>query len=333
MLVKRLRSQLNVDATVILLKKPFSSQFEIVADEGVEIQELKKLTVNYGHGLAGNIAIQRKILVIDDLQKAGSRYDFNENITKQGFNSFIGVPLISKGNLKGVIDIFNRQPISIDNSWMEYLEILGEQAAIAIENAQSFEEIQASNQELIAAYNATITGWSKALDLRDKETEGHSQRVTKLTLHLAEAVGIPQEQMVQIRRGALLHDIGKIGVPDAILHKPGQLNEEEWKIMRTHPQVAYDFLSEIDYLRGAINIPYCHHEKWDGSGYPRGLKGEEIPIEARIFSIADAWDALTNDRPYRSAWSKEKTIEYLKSQAGIAYDPQIMQIFLEKILQ
>lgn len=333
LLVKRLRSQLNVDATAILLKKPFSSQFEIVADEGVETQELKKLTVNFGHGLAGNIAVQRKILVIDDLREAGSRYDFNENITKQGFNSFIGVPLVSKGNLKGVIDIFNRQPIPIDNSWMEYLEILGEQAAIAIENAQSFEEIRASNQELIAAYNATITGWSKALDLRDKETEGHSQRVTKLTLHLAEAVGIPQEQMVQIRRGALLHDIGKIGVPDSILHKPGKLNEEEWKIMRTHPQVAYDFLSEIDYLRGAINIPYCHHEKWDGSGYPRGLKGEEIPIEARIFSVADAWDALTNDRPYRPAWNKEKAIEYLKSQAGITYDPQIMQIFLEKIIQ
>jgi PAS domain S-box-containing protein len=333
LLVKRLRSQLNVDATAILLKKPFSSQFEIVADDGIEAQIMENFTVNYGHGLAGNVAVERKILVIDDLRKTDTRYDLNENLIKEGFISFIGVPLISKGNIKGVIDIFNRQPIHIDSSWMEYLEILGEQAAIAIENAQSFEEIQASNQELIAAYNATIAGWSRALDLRDKETEGHSQRVTKLTLQLAEAVGLPQEQMIQIRRGTLLHDIGKIGVPDSILHKPGPLNEEEWKVMRSHPQVAYDLLSDIDYLRGAISIPYCHHEKWDGSGYPRGLKGEEIPIEARIFSVADAWDALTNDRPYRSAWSKEKVIEYLQNQAGIAYDPQIVKIFLKQIIQ
>jgi putative nucleotidyltransferase with HDIG domain len=182
---------------------------------------------------------------------------------------------------------------------------------------------------LILAYDTTLEGWSAALDLRDKETEGHTQRVTKITVKLAESMGFNQEELVQVRRGALLHDIGKMGVPDRILHKPGKLDEEEWKIMRMHPVHAYQMLKEIAYLHEALDIPYCHHEKWDGAGYPRGLKGEEIPLEARIFAVVDIYDALTSDRPYRQSWTREETLSYIRGLSGNHLDPQVVGAFLK----
>lgn len=188
--------------------------------------------------------------------------------------------------------------------------------------------LERAHTELMTAYDATIAGWSHALDLRDKETEGHSQRVTQLTLKLSEAFGMTPEELIHIRRGALLHDIGKLGVPDSILHKPGKLDEAEWEIMRKHPRHAYDMLFPIDYLHPALDIPYCHHEKWDGTGYPRGLKGEEIPMSARIFAIADVWDALTTDRPYRPALSEEYATNYVQEQSGRHFDPQVVELFL-----
>jgi len=191
--------------------------------------------------------------------------------------------------------------------------------------------LEHANAELRTAYDATITGWSLAMDLRDKETEGHSQRVTDLTLKLAEAAGIAPEELVHIRRGALLHDMGKLGIPDAILNKPAKLNDEEWELMHRHPQMAYDMLYPIEYLHPALDIPYCHHEKWDGSGYPRKLKGEEIPLAARIFAIVDVWDALTSDRPYRSAVKKDEVLKYLQDQSGKHFDPQVVELFFNTI--
>ena len=188
--------------------------------------------------------------------------------------------------------------------------------------------MQRANDELSQAYDSTIEGWSHALDLRDKETEGHTQRVTKMTLELARAMGLNDNELVHFRRGAVLHDIGKMGVPDGILLKPGVLTEDEWKIMRQHPQLAYEMLAPIMYLKLALDIPYCHHEKWDGTGYPRGLKGEQIPLAARIFAIADVYDALTSDRPYRVAWSMEKTLGHIRSLAGSHFDPQVVEVFL-----
>lgn len=181
------------------------------------------------------------------------------------------------------------------------------------------------------AYDATIEGWSRALDLRDKETEGHTQRVAAMTIDLARALRISNAELVHIRRGALLHDIGKMGVPDAILHKPGPLTDEEWVIMRKHPQLAYDMLSPIEFLRPALHIPGSHHEKWDGTGYPRGLSGEQIPLAARIFAIVDVWDALNSDRPYRDAWPQDKTLEHIRSETGTHFDPHIVDVFLKEI--
>jgi len=192
-------------------------------------------------------------------------------------------------------------------------------------------KLQEAHTQLLSAYEATIEGWSHAMDLRDKETEGHSRRVAELTVHMARAIGMTEDEITHVRRGALLHDMGKLGVPDSILHKPDKLTTEEWVIMREHPQFAYDMLYGIDYLRQALDIPYCHHEKWDGTGYPRGLKGEVIPLAARLFAIVDVWDALRSDRPYRKAWPREKTLEHIKSLSGTHFDPKVIEYFLDVI--
>jgi putative nucleotidyltransferase with HDIG domain len=207
------------------------------------------------------------------------------------------------------------------------------QAAIAIDNASLFEGLQKSNLDLALAYDATIEGWSRALDLRDRETEGHTIRVTDMTLRLARTMGVGEDELVQIRRGALLHDIGKMGIPDNILLKPGPLTDEEWTVMRRHPEYAYDLLSLVTYLRPALLIPYCHHEKWDGSGYPRGLREEAIPLAARIFAVVDVWDALRSERAYRQPWPEEKVREYLRSQNGKHFDPQVLNLFLNILEQ
>lgn len=191
--------------------------------------------------------------------------------------------------------------------------------------------LQRANRELAQAYDETLKGWSLALELRDYETQGHSKRVTEMTLRLARAIGISNSELIHIRRGALLHDIGKMGIPDSILHKPGPLTDGEWEIMRHHPVYAYELLAPITYLRPALDIPYSHHEKWNGSGYPRGLKGEQIPLAARIFAVVDVWDALRSIRPYRNAWSEEKVRTYIHEQAGIHFEPQIVPIFLTLI--
>lgn len=191
--------------------------------------------------------------------------------------------------------------------------------------------LEIAHLELKAAYEATIEGWSRAMDLRDRETEGHTLRVTELTLKLAALAGIEQNEIVHIRRGALLHDMGKLGIPDSILLKPDKLNKDEWDLMRQHPQLAYDMLYPIEYLHPALDIPYCHHEKWDGSGYPRGLNGEQIPLSARIFAVVDVWDALTSDRPYRAALQRAEVLEYIKEQSGKHFDPQIVELFLRAV--
>ena len=192
-------------------------------------------------------------------------------------------------------------------------------------------ERRQAEDNLLKAYDVTIEGWAHALDLKDKETEDHSQRVTKLTLRIAREMGVKDVDLAHVRRGALLHDIGKMGIPDAILLKPGKLSDEEWELMKKHPVDAFEMLAPIDYLRPALDIPYCHHEKWDGSGYPRGLKGKEIPLPARIFAVVDVYDALTSDRPYRKAWSENEALEHIKNESGKHFDPDVVEMFLKEI--
>lgn len=194
--------------------------------------------------------------------------------------------------------------------------------------AEGREREQRAALELALAYDATLEGWARALELRDSETEGHSRRVAALTDQLALALGVPDEARVHMHRGALLHDIGKMAVPDGILLKPGSLNEREWDILRQHPTHAVDLLSPIEYLRPALDIPKFHHERWDGSGYPYGLAGEDIPLAARIFAVADVWDALAHARPYRRAWSETEVMRHLESLAGSHLDPRVVDVFL-----
>jgi HD-GYP domain-containing protein (c-di-GMP phosphodiesterase class II) len=240
------------------------------------------------------------------------------------------VPLISKGEVKGVMTVFHRKAFNPDPAWSNFLETLAGQAAIAIDSTQLFDNLQRANMELAVAYEATLEGWSQAMDLRDKETEGHTQRVTVMAVQLGKAMQLSEEEIVHMRRGALLHDIGKLGVPDTILFKFDKLNDEEWLIMKKHPQFAYDMLHSVAYLKQALDIPYCHHEKWDGTGYPQGLKGEQIPLAARIFAVVDVWDALMSDRPYRKAWSEEKAREHIQAGAGTHFDPQVVKKFFSE---
>jgi len=248
-------------------------------------------------------------------------------MTQAGYQSLISFPLIAKNEIKGVLQVLRKSPIPLAPDWMGYLEALAGQAAIAISDAHLIRDLTRSNLDLQAAYDKTIEGWSRALDLRDKETEDHTQRVTRLSVALAKECGITGEELINIKRGALLHDIGKVGVPDHILHKPGKLTEEEWLVIQQHPLNAYKLLAPIEYLHNALDIPYCHHEKWDGSGYPRGLRENEIPLAARIFAVTDVWDALTSDRPYRKALPHTETIEYIKKESGSHFDPEIVELF------
>jgi putative nucleotidyltransferase with HDIG domain len=250
------------------------------------------------------------------------------HLLTENLDDYYAVPLIAKGKVKGVLELFIYGPFNPDPAWTNYLNMLATQAAIAIDSIELYEDLQKSNMELTLSYDNTLKGWAKALELRDEETEGHSQRVTELTLALARKMGINQEKMPQIRRGALLHDIGKMGIPDSLLLKEGSLTEEEWEEMKKHPVLAYDLLSPIPILKESLDIPYCHHEKWDGTGYPRGLEGEGIPLAARIFAVADVWDALRSDRPYRKAWSDEKALEHIKEESGKHFDPRAVESFL-----
>jgi HD-GYP domain-containing protein (c-di-GMP phosphodiesterase class II) len=199
----------------------------------------------------------------------------------------------------------------------------------AVERANLIDRVQRAHAELLESYDRTLEGWSRALELRDSETQGHSRRVSEITVRVARHMGIEGEELANIWRGALLHDIGKLGIPDAILSKTGPLTEKEWEVMRLHPVLAYDLLSSIPYLVGALHIPYCHHERWNGSGYPRGLRGEEIPLAARIFAVVDVWDAMRVDRPYGPALAIEKVVAYIKTEAGKAFDPAVVDAFFE----
>lgn len=331
LLLSQTISQLEVAAADVLLLDE-SHTLRYAAGRGFLSKEVHSAFVRLGESYAGRAALEQRIVKRSDLSESQVPPKFSQLLADEGFQAYFAVPLTAKGNVLGVLEIYRHDPFDPDPEWLEFLESLANQAAIAIHNAELYDNLQSTKTELEVAYGSTLEGWVHALDLRDDETQGHTQRVTELTLKLAKTLGLPDDKLVHINRGALLHDIGKMAIPDKILRKPGPLSDKEWETMRKHPIYAYELLSPIAYLKPAITIPYCHHEKWDGSGYPRRLKGEEIPIEARVFAVVDVWDALCSDRPYRKAWTKEKARQYLEDQAGKHFDPQIVRVFLDNIL-
>ena len=321
--------ELNVDAAEILLLDTSLNVLEYGADRGFNSPDVKKTQLRLGDSYAGRVALTRKLIHISDLRVETVSRLLSKIITEDHFVSYFGVPLINKGQVKGVLEVFHRSLLEPDPEWYDFLNALAGQAAIALENASLFENLQRSNEDLLQAYDATIEGWSHALDLRDKETEIHTQRALEMTIKLARMLGVSEADLVQVRWGVLLHDIGKMGVPDGILLKPGPLTEDEWVVMKKHPSLAYEMLSPIRYLRSALDIPHYHHEKWDGTGYPFGLKGNQIPLLARIFALADVWDALNSDRPYRVAWPEEKVREHILAASGTHFDPQVVDAFIQ----
>jgi PAS domain S-box-containing protein len=325
-LMEQIKNLLGAGAVSVLLANPQTMALEFSTGQGFRGDAARARALG-PESLPGKVAMERKPVVIADLDKQGMVCQI---ASQEDFHFYMAVPLISKGQVKGVLEVFKRTPFQPDPEWLKYLESLAGQAAIAIDNAGLFEDLQKSHDQLVLAYESTIEGWSRALDYRDKETEGHSRRVTRITVDIARAMGISESQLTHIRRGALLHDIGKLGVPDKVLFKAGKLDEEEWKLMKRHPEIAYELLSPISYLWEAIDIPYCHHEKMDGTGYPRGLKGEQIPLAARIFAVVDVWDALNSDRPYRPAWPREKILEHMRSLSGTHFDPRVLELFLSR---
>ncbi len=328
LLIAQLIELLGVSAAVVLRSNPRTGQLEYAAGKGFLNMDPSVISLAVGESYAGQAALRRERVMLNAPPPEladGFKY---ADLQHEHFVTYCALPLIAKQEVKGVLEVFNRTYLEYDREWMDFLETLAAQAAIAIYNADLLENLQRSNAELREAYNSTIHGLSRALELRDKETEGHSQRVSELAVALAREAGLEDEQLEFVRIGALLHDIGKLGVPDHILHKEGALDEEEWVVMRQHPENARRMLSTIDYLRPALAIPQYHHERWDGSGYPYGLKGEEIPLAARVFAVVDVWDALSFDRPYRRAWEAARVREYLIQESGRQFDPRLVDLFI-----
>jgi PAS domain S-box-containing protein/putative nucleotidyltransferase with HDIG domain len=322
-------TQLGIDAADILILNPGMQFLKYGAEHGFRKKVLQDAQIRLGESYAGRVVSGRQLIQISNLRTEPQNSFLVNLLNGEDFACYFGVPLITKGQVIGVLEIYHRAELRPDSEWFDFLNTLAAQTALALEIPTLFESLQHSNAELTLAYDETIEGWSRALDLRDRETEGHTQRVTELTVKLSRLFGLSEMEQAQVRWGALLHDIGKMAIPDEILHKPGPLTDEEWVVMKKHPSLAYEMLASIHYLRQALDIPYCHHEKWDGSGYPRGLIGNQIPLEARIFAVADVWDALRSNRPYRAAWAEEKVLEHVYASSGTSFDPRVVDVFMQ----
>lgn len=328
-LTVQMTTQLGVDAVVVYLRNPHTKLLRAVAHNGFHSHVMESFQLWEGEGQAGRVAIERRSRHLYDPEGIGSYFFPADLFGAEGFVAYDAVPLVVKGEVKGVIEAFHRPPYNATGEWLQLLEALALETAIAIDNAEMLEKLQRSNQDLKLAYDTTIEGWARSLEQFGIEWGKHSRRVVDLTTKLAQWMGISGTALTNIRYGALLHDIGKIGVPRNILEKPDKLTAEEWEIVKQHPRYAFEILHDIPFLRPALDIPYRHHERWNGSGYPDGLKGEEIPLAARIFAVVDIFDALTSHRPYSSIWSEEDALEYLSDTAGREVDPKVARAFLD----
>ena len=330
-LVDQLVKELGVDAVDILYFHPTLKTLKFITQTGFRQNILQHTDLELGEGYAGTAAQSRSTIHIPDLPEEDMELTRSLEFAAEQFISYFGVPLLTKGKLVGVLEVFQRSPLNPDQEWLELLEMVAGLAAIAIDLQNLHNDLERSQTEITKAFDAIIEGWAQALELRGIEPEGHWIRVEDLTLRLARKLELNEDTLPDIRRGALLHDIGKMGIPDQVLHKGTSLTKEERKMIGRHPIDAYELLKSVDTLHSALDIPLYHHEQWDGEGYPYGLSGEKIPLPARIFAIVDVWDALLTDRPYRKAWPKEKALAHIKKQSGKHFDPQVVKAFLEII--
>ncbi len=331
-LLEQVVALIKGSAAVIVLFEPNPSVRTVAATSGFITPEILLHPQLVNDPLLVKATLERKVVSLSGDTIVRNDFPLHVLFKNEDIVGYFAFPMIVKGAVKGVLEIFSRDVDLLDDETSSFLETIAQSAAIAMESTQNFEKLQRTNKELIQTYDDTLIGWVNFLDLRDKETEGHTLRAQDMTLLICTEFGYSLEELSDIRRGVLLHDIGKVGVPDAILNKPGPLTAEERLIMQKHPEFAYQMLYPIAYLRPALDIPYCHHEKWDGSGYPRGLKGEEIPLSARIFAIVDVFDALMSDRPYRKAWKLQQVLDYIREGSGSHFDPSIVEKCLELLV-
>ncbi|HEY3288854.1 MAG TPA: HD domain-containing phosphohydrolase [Anaerolineae bacterium] len=326
-ILDQVKTQLGVDAADFLLLDEHNQTLDYAAGAGFRVPPIRRFSVDHDIDCAADVVRNQRMVYFPCLDTVPDA-NCKSTIVGESFRAYVGVPLIAKNEVKGVLEVFHRTPLDSSKEWVSFLVALGAQAAIAIDNSQLFTNLQRSNQDLSEAYESTLEGWARAMELRDQETQGHTRRVAEMTVQLARIIGVDEADLIHLRRWALLHDIGKMAISDSILLKPSALNAEEWRVMRLHPVHAYRMLLPIAFLRRALDIPYSHHEKWDGSGYPLGLKGEEIPLWARIFAVVDVWDALRSNRPYHRPWPDDQARQYLADQSGHHFDPNVVSVFL-----
>jgi len=324
-LLSQLLGMLNSEAAAVFVVDSASSQAVCVRGLG-RWQQWTGIRLAQGEGLTSRVIGTGQPFVNNDLLHNPETARLE---VLGGLNAVAGAPLISQERTIGALWVGRTPPFR--EGELRVLMVIADMTANAVQRAALFEDLKKSSSELEQAYDRTLEGWSRALELRDRETEGHTRRAAERTVELGRALGMGEDSLVHVRRGALLHDIGKLAIPDAILLKPGPLSEEEWRVMRRHPAYAQQLLEPIPYLRPALDIPYYHHEHWDGSGYPQGLKGEQIPLAARIFCVVDVWDAVTSDRVYRPAWPLERARQYIRDNAGVQFDPQVVEEFFKVI--
>jgi putative nucleotidyltransferase with HDIG domain len=322
----RLIVLMNAERGFLMLREP-NGEFKVRIARGIDNVNLNEDAFAISNTVVRRVVESGETVLTTNAQE-DPRFGEQFSVAIHHLLSILCAPLKIKDDLMGVIYVDNRAHTGIFSADdLGLISAFANHAAVAIDNARLFDGLQESNAELEIAYQATLEGWVRALDMRDKETEGHTQRVTKLTRRLAKTMGVDDDALLHITRGALLHDIGKMAIPDSILLKQGSLTAEERALIQKHPVYAYEMLSPIKFLLPALDIPHCHHEKWDGSGYPQGLKGEEIPFAARIFSVVDVWDALIYDRPYRKGVAPGSVKKMITEQSGMHFDPRVVDAF------
>jgi len=328
----QISSQLQMECSLLYLQTNNSQQLSCQYSRGLAaLRGNGSLVENPRPIMANRVAASGEMIVIEDPIHTHPFSDEDLTFPYQEINFYAGAPLFNLGETIGVLEVCSTKPFSPDPEWKLYFQMIAGQAAIAIVHVNQFHDIRRLNAELLNSYENTLEGWAKVLEFKDRETKGHSDRVTQMTVNLGKALSLTAEELVHLKRGAVLHDIGKLCIPEKILFKDGPLDDAEWEIMKQHPIYAQEFVADIQFLQPATNILLFHHERWDGSGYPLGLKGKQIPLGARIFMVIDVWDALSYDRPYRKAWPEEKVREYLQVNAGVLFDPEIVERFLKMI--
>ncbi len=331
MMVDQVVTELGVDAVNILYLHPGLKSLRSISKKGFRQKVFRDSGQEIGEGLAGRAALSKNIVHVRNLANSTENINRSLEFSTEKFVTYFGVPLLVKDRLVGVLEIFNRKAIDPETYWVDLLKLIAGLVAVAIDLQNLTNDLERSRKKIAVAFDGVIMGWATALELRGIEAEGHAIRTQDLASRLAEKIGISGSALEDIRQGSLLHDIGKMGIPDEVLLKGSILNAEEMKLVGRHPVDAFELLESVDVLKGALDIPLYHHERWDGEGYPYGIEGEEIPLSARVFAVVDVWDAMQTDRPYRKAFSRTEALGHLEGQAGKHFDPVVLKAFIEML--